>query len=105
MSTEKFRVGAAIFDGPRLISLGWNNRRTHPAVNSIFRWHHAETACLLGVSRYDLTGTTIYVVRLGKRGNLKMSKPCSVCTPMLIAAGIKRVFYTNEVGEVERIRL
>jgi tRNA(Arg) A34 adenosine deaminase TadA len=39
-------------------------------------------------------GATIYVARVGKTGEFKMSKPCSMCHAAMKHVGIKRVVYT-----------
>lgn len=104
-STEKYLVGAAIYFGARLISIGWNSKKTSPNCESIFNWHHAETAALVGLSRKDLSRATIYVVRLKKSGVLGMAKPCLGCQRALRASGIRRVYYTDSEGKVRKLLL
>jgi tRNA(Arg) A34 adenosine deaminase TadA len=36
----------------------------------------------------------VYVARVGKKGNLKLSKPCSMCYSAMKHVGIKKVVYT-----------
>ena len=56
--------------------------------------HHAELGCILGLDRSVTKGATIYVVRIGKRGDLKLSKPCDMCREVLQHVGVKKVVYT-----------
>ncbi len=103
MSTENYRVGAAIFNGPRLVSVGWNSKKTHPGMDSRYNWQHAETSALIGTSKLCLVRCVIYVVRLTKGGNLGISKPCKLCQRMLADVGIKKIRYVNREGKIERL--
>ena len=63
--------------------------------------HHAETSCVLGVNRTATTGATVYVARVNRQGEWRMSKPCSMCHEVMKFVGIKKVVYTigpNEWG-------
>lgn len=104
LSTQKYRVGAAIYLGNRLISFGWNSQKTAPANGSIFKWHHAETAALIGTSKVELAKAVIYVVRLTKGGSKRMARPCKNCSVVLKNAGIRRAFYTNQYGLIESLK-
>ena len=54
---------------------------------------HAELGCILGVDKDKTEGTTLYVVRVGKLGDLRLSKPCPMCYAALKHAGIKKVIF------------
>lgn len=102
---SRFRVGAAIYLGNRLVSIGWNTDRTNPNAQTIFRWEHAELNALIGTSKYDLTRATIYVVRITQTGMIRMAKPCGDCQRVLRAAGLRRVVYTDNSGKPRKMRL
>jgi deoxycytidylate deaminase len=55
---------------------------------------HAELGAILGVDRSVTEGATVYVARIGKENNYKISKPCSMCHEALKHVGVKRVVYT-----------
>ena len=55
---------------------------------------HAELGAILGLDRSITEGATIFVARVGKEGDFKMSKPCSMCHAAMKHVGIKRVVYT-----------
>ena len=55
---------------------------------------HAELGAILGIERRTTEGAEIYVARVGKKGDLKMSKPCPMCEAALRHVGIKRVVFT-----------
>ncbi|MCI0562075.1 MAG: hypothetical protein MN733_26605 [Nitrososphaera sp.] len=102
---SRYRVGAALFKGGRLVSIGFNCRRTHPKQNSIFRWQHAECNCLLGTRKYDLRLCTLFVVRITRRGKFRVSTPCSDCQDILRAAGVRHIYHINRAGERAYLRL
>lgn len=65
---------------------------------------HAEIGAVLGIDKSVTQGATIYVIRVGKDGNYKMSKPCEMCTAALEFVGIKKVIYSVD-GGFEKMRL
>lgn len=101
---EHHRVGAALFKGKSLVSIGWNSKKTHPDSLTRYKAHHAEFACLTGLYKTDLATTTIFIARITKGNNIGISKPCDACATLLRTSGIKKVFYTNQKGEIERLR-
>jgi len=62
---------------------------------------HAEIGAILGLDRSVTEGATIYVVRVGKCGDLKNSKPCPMCEAAMQYVGIKKVVYSSEDGKIE----
>jgi len=100
---QHYRVGAAIFKGPRLISIGWNSEKTHPSSCTRYSAHHAEFSALVGNYKYDLVGASIFVVRITPSGKIGMAKPCDACQDFIYAAGITKVFYTNFNGNIEKL--
>jgi deoxycytidylate deaminase len=101
---EHHRVGAAIFKGKSLVSLGWNSTKTHPDSKTRYNAHHAEFDCLMGNYKHDLVGASIFVARITKGGRLGVSKPCSECEVIIRGVGIKKIYYINQNGEVERMK-
>lgn len=65
---------------------------------------HAELGCILGLDRSMTKGSTIYVVRVGKDGDLKLSRPCEMCEAALAFCGVRRVIYSTPDG-FEKMRL
>ena len=102
---SRYLVGAAIYKGSRLISIGWAQDKTHPKVHSIFRWQHAEMSALVGTKKVDLSSATIYVARIIKSGEYRIAKPCEDCERILRAAGLKNVVYTDRNGQIQKMRL
>ena len=106
-----YRHGAVLVKGGSVINTSSNK-------NSYARWgnrfrkrdcghatHHAELGCILGVDRSVTKGSTVYVVRIGRRGDLKLSKPCDMCREALQHVGVKKVVYTIDEQQVGSYRI
>ncbi len=102
-STYRFRVAAVIFKGKRIISVAHNEVRS----NSVPKWLnyydnalHAEAAAILKSKKRDLRGYSILVIRIGKKGDLILSKPCEKCQEFIEYSGIKNIYYSNAEGKI-----
>ena len=104
---QRHRHGAVLVRGGSV--LNWSSNR-----NKVHRWaqkfrahgcghatHHAEVGAILGVAREKTQGADIYVVRINKRDNLLLSKPCEMCQELLRHVGVKRVFYSIDDNAIE----
>jgi deoxycytidylate deaminase len=102
-SPHRIKMGAAIFKGKRLISLGYNHplksaKHLHPRYQ---RWKgsiHAEVDAILK-AKTDLTRCSIIVVRVNRFGIFRTAKPCERCLSYIEAVGIKKVYYTSNYCE------
>jgi len=106
-STHRQKVGAVIFNKKIIISKGHNYKLK--SVRSITRKYiryrnkiHAEIDAILK-AKTDLKGTSILIVRVNNRGELRMARPCNHCMLYIDFVKIKNVFYSNKFGEIERI--
>lgn len=101
---ERAKVGAALFKGNKLIAVSWNDtRKTHPDSPYRFKAIHAEFGVFLGNHKIDVYNGTLFVARVDKHGKLKIAKPCGLCEKFIRAAGIRKIFYTNRDGAVEKL--
>lgn len=101
---RRAKTGAAIFLGNRLVAIGFNNYRSNPRQRvGPFRWEHAETNCLVGSNKLDLGRAILYVARVHADGTIHMARPCPDCQRILLAAGVYRVWYSNEKGNPARL--
>ena len=99
-SSCRFRHGAVIVKGGRVIAVGVNTHRNHPCVvtspknESSF---HAEIMALRALQSEECAkGADIYIARIGwSEGEPRLSKPCSICHAALINAGIRKIYYTT----------
>lgn len=99
MSDCNYKHGAVIRKSGKTISVGINHGVNDPAylTDEVAAEHaavHAEVAALNACRKVDLNGATIYVARVIKNGEPRMSKPCKRCQEALKARGIRKVFYT-----------
>jgi deoxycytidylate deaminase len=108
---EKTSHGAVLVKGGNVINAA-RNKWTYSSFGKRFRERgkgistlHAELAVVLNLDRSITRGTDIYVVRVNKKGDFKMSKPCSMCETALKHVGIKRVYYTTDDGTIEYYKL
>jgi exo-beta-1,3-glucanase (GH17 family) len=46
---------------------------------------------------------TIYILRIGITGSMKRSDPCQNCIHLIKQFGIKRIVYSNDSGEFEKV--
>ena len=86
----KGSIRNASFNKDNYCSFGSRFQKEHQGRTTL----HAELGAILGMDRSITEGATIYVARVGKEGNYKLSKPCSMCHAALKHVGIKRVVYT-----------
>jgi deoxycytidylate deaminase len=89
--------GSVIVKGGRVISTGINKDRSHPRIVSSehIKDHcsvHAEIDAIKKAR--DVTGATIYVARVNKRGEARDSRPCKRCFEVIKNNGIKKIVYT-----------
>ncbi|MEN6379446.1 MAG: hypothetical protein ABFD15_07700 [Methanofastidiosum sp.] len=96
---HKQRVGCIIFDKKKILSHGHNTcqksiRRLHPQFQ---RWEgsvHAEVDAIIK-ARCDLKGTSILVIRINRKEELRLAKPCQHCMKYIEYVGIKKVYYST----------
>ena len=92
------RMGAALFSGSRLLSVGANlYGRSHPqsAQSEDFtRSTHAEHVALLRRQHYDIRSKlTLYVARKRSDGTIGNSRPCKNCITLCNVLGVGRVWF------------
>jgi tRNA(Arg) A34 adenosine deaminase TadA len=93
-SEENMKHGCVIVLGGSIQAMGVNKRTNDPYFHKDLHWlsEHAEMAALRRCRRTN--GAVLYVARVNKHGEERMSKPCAKCTKLLKKAGVKKVVYT-----------
>lgn len=99
-----YRLCAVIVSGGRILSVGFNKRTKNSFVRHFQKGvrefclaTHAEQSCVLKIrKKIDLTGSKIYVVRLGGHNgeSYAMARACTMCQRMLRNYGINKVYYS-----------
>lgn len=102
------RMGAALYSGSRLLSVGFNRWHTHPkSDNRNFNQSlHAEHVALLRRQHFDNPKNLIlYVARKRSDGIFGCSKPCNNCQQLCSIAGVSRIRYFDTHGKVKELVL
>jgi len=89
-----------------IISWGMNGVKTSPLSLKLgypFPLVHSEIA---SISKYPfhpetLSDKVILNIRLNNRGELRNSKQCSYCEPVLISFGFSKVYYSTNEGVIQ----
>jgi len=99
-SDEDYRHGAILVKGGSVINSSIN-KNSYCSFGMRFRKKdrglatvHAELGAVLGVDRKLTYGATVYVARIGKNEDYKLSQPCPMCEAAMRYVGIKRVVFT-----------
>ncbi len=108
---DLFRHGAVLFRGSRILNCSANQKRFTQfarkfASNDLrFATLHAEIGAILNQPREKLIGSDVLVVRINKTGSFMNSKPCPMCASAMKHVGIRRVWFSNSIGEIVCERL
>lgn len=95
--------------GNKIISEGWNSSiRTHPLA---FRYGyeypfvHSELDAIAKLPyKVDFLRKCAMVnVRIGRRNNVLLSRPCRSCQKVIMAFNIGSCFYSNEYSNFEKL--
>ena|ERR1700757_1783821 len=98
----RFRVGAIVANKNKILSMGFNQKKTHRIQKAYCRferlepWMHAEVHAISLADKNELIGSDIHVMRVLKDGTLGNSRPCSGCLIALHDFGIKRTFFWQD---------
>jgi hypothetical protein len=99
---------AGIYDKyDRLISVGFNQLKTHGAIKKYNYYNraslHAELSASLRGGQDNYKKHTMLVLRYNMNDVLDYSRPCAGCLDLLRKVGIDTVFYTDKFGRWVRI--
>lgn len=107
-----YRHGAILVRGGSVLNASHNKRDDYSHFGARFRVNdlagtsHAELNCILGIERRVTTGASVYVCRIGRSGEYRMSRPCAMCMAAMRFVGISKVYYTlRGIKNVGRIKL
>jgi deoxycytidylate deaminase len=95
-----YRHGAVLVKGNKIRNVSFN-KDNYCSFGHRFRHQqeghatlHAELGVILGLDRNITEGATIYVARVDKSDDFRLSKPCSMCHEAMKHVGIRQVVYT-----------
>lgn len=115
LSTDKFCHATFIFERNKLLSIGQNNMRNASNRAAYFgrryklpdfvtyAFEHAEINAISKIwsKIYIDSRLRLVNVRMGRRGQLLMSKPCGNCQSVLDALGVSKVWYSTNEGFIQ----
>lgn len=111
---SNIRFAAAVVYRDKIISVGFNHKKSHPfqakfAKNPHAVFLHAEVHAIKNALREmpvtDLTKCDLYITRVKKPRSFAdkfiwgLSKPCPGCERAIVEFGIKRTIYTCDDGD------
>lgn len=101
LSACRFKHGAIIVKNGNPLGVGINYTVNDPTIldDDTALDHaavHAEIAAINSCRKANLRGAVIYVARVNRKGEQRMSKPCPRCQKVLDERGIRKIFYTIE---------
>jgi len=103
-------LGCVIVYRNRIISVGWNCDKEHPAQKKYNKERgfnptncknslHAEMYALVKTDGLDIdwSKATMFVYRELANGRCAMARPCKACMKAILDRGIKNVYYTTGI--------
>lgn len=98
-SNTRFKHVAFILKGRRIVAIGWNKKKSHPAMikykyNDKCNHIHAELDAIIRFGNTDCRDKTLVVIRLLKDNTIANSKPCIGCQHVIEQVGFKNVYFS-----------
>ena len=102
-STQYHHHYSGIYKNGKKLYIGSNHLRNSYNGKCICYSTHAEMDVIYKALRnnLDLNNCTIAVVRFGKDGSLKNSRPCNHCLNSMIQHRIKKIMYSTDDGTIK----
>jgi len=104
-STQYHHHFSGIYRNGKKLCMGSNHLRNSYNNKCICYSTHAEMDVIYKLMRImneaDLSGCIIAVVRFGKDGTLKNSRPCNHCLNIMIKYRIKKIMYSTDDGTIK----
>lgn len=100
---RQHKIGCAIVYKNKVVSVGFNQLKTHPESTHPYKSIHAEFDAVYKCDPALLSESDIYVYREDKRGNLAIAKPCKYCEILIHNAGIRNIFYTHHLINLDKV--
>lgn len=97
-----YKHAAALISGDTILSSGANKFIKEVKINdqTYYRTMHAEITVFQRLPKKKVRGMDILVIRINKNLALRNSRPCAQCIDKLCKLGIRKVYYSNEDGQI-----
>lgn len=93
---HNFKHFAFLAKRNKIIAMGYCKAGTHPESPALFKQVHAEFDCKLRCCIRPRM--TMVCVRVNAQGELRLSKPCSVCAAILSEMKLRKLLYSYDEG-------
>ena len=112
-SNQHYKLGCIIIKNGKIVCKNFNDKRSRINGKN-FVCIHAEINCIHNLLKYEknyrkLKNYSLFVIRIGKDENgnivLRNAKPCKYCTESIKRIGLKKIIYSNDDGELEKIKI
>lgn len=113
-SDQRCRHFSFILNKKKIITIGFNNQKTHP-INLKYRFvnrknipindlvgTHSELNALIKLGTDDVSGLVLVNTRINRNGEIDLSMPCTGCQSFLTTLNFKKVFYSTKSGNFEQ---
>jgi len=100
-STYDHRVGCIIFNKSKIISVGHNyvmkrRKKLNPRYQKWIGSVHAEVDAIINAKK-NLKGCDLLVIRINRKDEFRLSKPCKECQKYIEHVSIRKVFYSINI--------
>lgn len=97
-----YKHAAALMSGDTIYSSGANKFVKEIKMNdqTYYKTMHAEITVFEKLPKKKVRGMDILVIRINKNLALRNSRPCNQCIDKLSKLGIRKVYYSNEEGNI-----
>jgi len=102
-SSLYYKHSACIFKNDKILTIGNNKYFKNLLIaNQMIKLSiHAEIDALSKHNYKNVKGLDILIIRVGDKSNtLKNSRPCNACIEKLKKKGIRKVYYSNDKGNI-----
>tara|TARA_B100001094_G_C18180758_1_gene800741 strand:- start:694 stop:1167 length:474 start_codon:yes stop_codon:yes gene_type:complete len=112
-SNQHYKLGCIIIKNGKIVCKHFNDKRSRINGKN-FVCIHAEINCIHNLLKYEknnrkLKNYSMLVIRIGKDddGNIvfRNAKPCKYCTESIKKIGLKKIIYSNDDGDLEKIKI
>lgn len=102
---SRFRLGAVLVHKKQILTAKYNSMKTHPLMGFFYDYPHlhAEAACIFNLGLDNCADADLYVMRIDRKNRPALARPCINCQKLIKHVGIKRIFYSTDIG-FERLR-
>lgn len=97
-----YKHAAALISKDIVYSAGVNKFIKEIKINDqvYYKTMHAEITVFEKLPKKKVRGLDILVIRVNKNLALRNSRPCNQCIDKLLKLGIRKVYYSNEQGQI-----